>query len=439
MLNFLRKIISHDNPIRLFWHLLKGILSAIIYGFPGKKMVVIGITGTNGKTTTAHMIEHMLRTAGKNVAMISTSEFVINGERQRNESKKTTLSPFKTQKFLKKCVAKGAEYAVIEASSHALHQYRLWGIPFEISVLTNITHEHLDYHKTMEKYAEAKKTLFHAVRKNHHKGRAKSISAIPHRHAFILNMADNYYESFSKIHYPLNISYGLNQGDLRADNARYSKYGAHFDIHYKEESVHINLPVTGEFNVENALAATGVGIACKISMLKIKNGLESFIGVEGRMERIKSPSGFEVIVDFALTPDALDKLYRVLRETSDGRIIGIIGSCGDRDQKKRPKMGEIVANYCDMTIVTDEEPYSEDPMRIMKAVLDGAKKRRTLDKDLFLIKDRREAMEYAIKNAKKGDMIVLTGMGSFSTRTMNAGPIPWDDREIARELIKKYE
>ncbi len=193
MLNYLRKKISFDNPIRLFWHRLKGVLAATIYGFPGKKMVVIGVTGTNGKTTTAHMIEHMLRSAGKKVAMISTNEFVINGHRRPNESKKTTLSPFKTQKFLKKCVAEGAEYAVIEASSHALHQSRLWGIPFAISVITNITHEHLDYHGSLEKYAEAKKILFKMVSKNCERPKSKSLKAIPHQNAFILNRADEFY------------------------------------------------------------------------------------------------------------------------------------------------------------------------------------------------------------------------------------------------------
>jgi UDP-N-acetylmuramoyl-L-alanyl-D-glutamate--2,6-diaminopimelate ligase len=145
-----------------------------------------------------------------------------------------------------------------------------------------------------------------------------------------------------------------------------------------------------------------------------------------------------VVVDFALTPDALDKLYKTLKETTSGRLIGLIGSCGDRDKEKRPKMGEIVASHCDITIVTDEEPYSEDPKLIMKAVLEGAKKVKKMGDTLKLIEDRYEAMEHAIKNAEAGDVIVVTGMGSFQTRTMNSGPMPWDDREIAREIIQKY-
>ena len=156
------------------------------------------------------------------------------------------------------------------------------------------------------------------------------------------------------------------------------------------------------------------------------------------MERIKSPRGFEVIVDFALTPDALDRLYSTLRNTIDGRLFGIIGSCGDRDQKKRPDMGRIVAEHTNITIVTDEEPYSEDPLKIMNDVLKGAKLIKKLDKDLYLIEDRYKAIEFAVREAKDGDVIVVTGMGNFTTRSMNDGPIEWDEREVVREIILKY-
>lgn len=438
MLNYLRKTISYDNPIRLLWHRIKGVTAAIRYGFPGKRMVVIGVTGTNGKTTTTHMLEHILHSAGKKVAMISTSDFSINGKKKPNLSKKTTMSPFKTQKFLSNCVKKKVDYVVIEASSHALHQSRLWGIPFSISVITNITHEHLDYHGTLEKYAEAKKILFKNVSKNCQRKEVEAVANIPHVKAFILNMADQFYDKFKEVHCPVNIAYGLDQGDLQATNISYSKYGSHFAMKYQNNTVGVQLPLAGGFNVENALAATGAALACKLSLEEIKNGLNSFEGVGGRMERIKSPKGFEIVVDFALTPDALDKLYKVLKETTTGRIIGLIGSCGDRDKEKRPVMGEIVTSYCDLTIVTDEEPYSEDPMAIMQAVLEGAKKVKKMGEGLELIEDRYSALEYAVKQAEEGDVIVITGMGSFQTRTMNEGPMPWDEREVVREIINKY-
>ena len=438
MLNYLRKKISYDNPLRLIWHQFKGMAAAIRYGFPGKKMVVIGITGTNGKTTTTHMIEHILRSAGKKVAMISTSDFSIDGKKKPNLSKKTTMSPFKTQAFLRKCLKNKVDYAVIEASSHALHQSRLWGIPFSISVITNITHEHLDYHGTMEKYAEAKKLLFKNVSKNCRRKENETVSHIPHIKAFVLNTADKYYDKFREVHCPVNIAYGLGQGDLQANDITFTKHGSRFALRYQDDIIGVDLPLVGGYNVENALAAAGAALTCKVSLGEIAPALNSFEGVEGRMERIKSPKGFEVVVDFALTPDALEKLYSVLKKTTEGRLIGLIGSCGDRDKEKRPKMGEIVASYCDVTIVTDEEPYTEDPKAIMEAVLAGARKIKKMGDSLKLIEDRHEAMEDAIKNARTGDVIVVTGMGSFQTRTMNNGPIPWDDRQIARELINKY-
>ncbi len=438
MINWLRKIISPDNPIRLFWHRLKGMAAAIRYGFPAKKMVCIGVTGTNGKTTTTHMIEHVLRSSGKKVAMLSTSDFAIKGKFTKNKSKKTTMSPFHTQKFLKRCVRQHVDYVVIETSSHALHQSRLWGIPFSISVITNITHEHLDYHRTMEKYKEAKKILFKNVSKTCHRHLPKALSHIPHKQAMILNTTDEFFEDFNQITCPTKITYGFDQGDLRAHHINYHKSGSVFAMHYVEDEIGIELKIPGAFNVENALASAGVALACKVSLDDIKRGLETFEGVGGRMEVIKSPKGFEALVDFALTPDALERLYKTLRDSKPNRIIGIIGSCGDRDKEKRPAMGRIVAQHTDITIITDEEPYSEDPMAIMEGILEGAKEIKKLEEGLHLIEDRYTAIEFAVQNAKEGDLIVVTGMGNLPTRTLNHGPIEWDEREVVREIISKY-
>lgn len=439
MLNYLRKKISFNNPIRLFWHKLKGVTAAVRYGFPAKKMVCIGVTGTNGKTTTTHMIEHILRESGRRVGMVSTVEFRINGKITPNRSKKTTMSPFLTQKFLRDCLRNGVEYAVIECSSHALHQNRLWGIPFSIAALTNITHEHLDYHKTMEEYKNAKKILFNAVSETCHPavGGADEIKNIPHKQMIVLNTADKFFDEFNKIKCPNKITYGFARGDIQARHTVYSKFSSKFAMQYVSESIGIELKIPGSFNIENAMAATGAALACEVKPDEIKKGLESFSGVGGRMEFIKSPKGFEVVVDFALTPDALEKLYKTLTESKTNRIIGIIGSCGDRDKEKRPIMGKIVAGYSDITIVTDEEPYSEDPMVIMGAVLKGAMEIKKIDEDLHLIKDRYSAIEFAVKNARSGDLVVVTGMGSFDTRTMNNGPIKWDERDVVREIIGK--
>lgn len=439
MFNRLRKIISVDNPIRLAWHWLKGFLAALRYGFPGKKLVVIGVTGTNGKTTTTHLTEHLLRKAGKSVAMISTVELKINGKSKANKSKKTTLSPFLTQKFLRQCVDKNVDYVVIESSSHALHQYRLWGIPFSISVLTNITHEHLDYHQTIEKYRDAKKILFLNTSKNCKRKKSEEQKAVPHKLTLVLNTADQFFEEFNEILCHHKITYGLANGSLRAKDINLSKEASSFILHHKDREVSVNLPLPGSFNVENALAAAGAALSCEISLEEIKLGLDTFGGVPGRMERILSPRGFEVLVDFALTPDALEKLYKTLRQTKPNRIIGIIGSCGDRDKEKRPVMGKIVADLTDLTIVTDEEPYTESPMAIMEDILQGAlDSNKQMEQDLLLIEDRYEAIAYAVQNALPGDIVVVTGMGCFETRTLNTGPMPWDEREVVREIIAKY-
>ncbi len=432
MLTFLRKNIGYASPVRIAWHRLRGVAAAVVFGFPGKRLVAIGVTGTNGKTTTTHMIEHILRSAGKKVAMVSTVQLSLNGEVTPNETKKTTLSPFATQRFLRRCVQDKVEYVVLEASSHALHQSRLWGIPFAIAVLSNITHEHLDYHGDLKEYAKAKQTLFQNAERT---SRKKDPTLAPHRNAFVINAATRFFSQFMQGGGPDKIVYGLGQGDLQAREIRCDQDGCRFLMRHYRQQAEVKLPLLGEYNVENALAAAGAALACQVPLERIAAALQDFRSVPGRMERIPSPKGFEVIVDFALTPDALDRLYQGLRSLDGGRLIGVIGSCGDRDRKKRPDMGRVVAEHCDITIVTDEEPYSEDPKAIMEAVLEGAKNVKTLGKDLFLIEDRYQAIEFAIRHAKPGDRVVVTGMGSFTTRTMNDGPMEWDERNIVRKII----
>jgi UDP-N-acetylmuramoyl-L-alanyl-D-glutamate--2,6-diaminopimelate ligase len=444
LLDPLRKLISPDNPIRLAYHKLKAVYAAYHFGFPGRKMVMIGVTGTDGKTTTVHMTEHILRHASKKVAMMSTVEFRINGEVIPNKSKMTTMSAWKVQKFLNRCLREKVEYMIVECSSHSLHQSRLWGIPFSIAALTNVTHEHLDYHRTMEAYRDAKMLLFKNVGKTckHHcffaNCKLKIENLAPHKQSFVLNRADRYYEDFARLPCSHKMAYGFGQGDIQVSDATYSKFGSRFALKYGEEVVGVDMRLPGPFNAENAMAATGIALACNVSLDVIAQALGSFDRVPGRMEVISSPRGFEVIVDFALTPHALSQLYATLRSTAPARIIGIIGSCGDRDKEKRPMMGKIVAENTDIAIVTDEEPYSEDPKSIMEAVYLGALGTGKIPrKQLYLIEDRYQAIEKAIQLAEKDDIVVVTGMGSFDTRTLNQGPVKWDEREVVKEIIAK--
>lgn len=421
MLDFLRKIIGPRNPVRRFWYWLKAVTAALVYGLPARGMTAIGITGTNGKTTTTHLTEHLLRLTGHKVGMISTVQFSLNGSVTPNTTKLTSVSPFATQKFIRKCRRAGVTHLVIESSSHALDQNRLWGIPFKVGALTNITHEHLDYHRTMEEYKEAKKRLFRGV-----------LGAV-------LNTADAYFDDFKKLRCPQKIGYGIGQGDLRAEELALSKSGSSFTLRYCEQTAPANLIIPGEFNVENALAATGVMLLCTgVPLTTLAPHLSTFSGVPGRMEKISSPRGFEVIVDFGLTPDALEKIYKTIRASAPARVIGVIGATGDRDKSKRPLLGKIVAGTCDLTIVTDEEPYTENPRVIMEAVLQGALqtgKRKGIE--IELVEDRYAAIETAVSRARENDIVVVTGMGNFQTRAMNHGKIPWDERTVVREIIAK--
>ncbi|MBI5412707.1 UDP-N-acetylmuramoyl-L-alanyl-D-glutamate--2,6-diaminopimelate ligase [Candidatus Peregrinibacteria bacterium] len=437
---FLRKILGPTHPLRMMWYKAKGIVAAILYNFPARYLFSIGVTGTNGKTTTVHFIESILRSAGKKVAMVSTVEFKIDGRSEPNDSKLTTMSPFQTQKFLKRCLKERIETVVIECSSHAIHQGRLFGIDFNVAALTNITHEHLDYHRTMEEYKNAKKLLFDSVSKVVHKRRLSTGEPWLSDGEIILNAEDQYFNDFMSIQAPKKISYGLAHGDIQAAEISHQKEGINFTLIYEKNREPIFLHRPGTFNVQNALTATGVGLACGLSIPEIKKGLEALQFVPGRQEFFKSSRGFEVVVDFALTPDALEKLYDNLRKMGHKRIIGIIGSCGDRDKEKRPLMGRIVAEKTDLTIVTDEEPYTEDPKVIMEAVMKGARESAKKEgENLFLIEDRYAAIEFAVQKAIHGDLIVVTGMGAFTTRTMNSGSIPWDEREVVKEIIAKNE
>lgn len=424
MRRFLKKILGPTHPIRMIWYKMKGMSAALLYAFPARRLNVIGVTGTDGKTTTTHLIESILHAAGKKVAMISTVAFKIDGQVEPNVSKLTTLSPFATQKFLRRCVTIGIEVVIIESSSHALHQSRLWGIPFKVGVITNVTHEHLDYHRTMEKYKEAKKILFKNVAKN--------------AGAIIANAEDTFFQDFMSVDAPKKWSYGLNAGRVQGAEVGYKdrKSGIHFTLKGGGIDEKIQLQLAGIFNVQNALAAACTGLACGIPLPFIKKGLEGIESVPGRLEFFKSPKGYDAVVDFALTPNALLNLYRNLKQMNYTRIIGIIGSCGERDKEKRPRMGKIVAEHSDITIVTDEEPYSENPRAIMDAIMEGA--RQTSKKegiDLLLIEDRYQAIHWACQHAQPNDLVVVTGMGAFTTRTMNHGEVPWDERKVVQEIM----
>jgi UDP-N-acetylmuramoyl-L-alanyl-D-glutamate--2,6-diaminopimelate ligase len=452
--------------LKNIYHLFQAVLANVRFGFPSRKLKVIGVTGTNGKTTTVQMIAKILEEAGFKIAVASTINFKIAEKEWVNKSKFTTLSSWALQRFLKQAVSVGCEYAIIEVSSHSLDQNRAWGVDFDVATITNVTREHLDYHETMEEYAKAKEKLFAVVSKN-----KNSVS--------VVNLNMEFAEKF--LEYPVKEKYVYSienpnvkiQMSNQTQNPKFQTIIAEeieLGINYSKFKIQnskffINIP--GEFNIENALAATCVGLSQGISLEKISEALAKIKGVPGRMENIENDRGLNIIVDYAVTPDSLEKLYGFIREIREkgenmGKIVAVFGSCGERDRGKRPIMGEIVARHADYCIVTNEDPYHEDPVQIINEVFEGVVghkvdkqipnfqfsifnfqtisndkilKSKTEGVDAFRILDRREAIKTALQIAKQGDAVVVTGKGAEETMAIGDKMIPWNDPKVIREVL----
>ena len=430
--NYLRKILPPE--FILFTHKIRGFLAAAIYGFPGRRLKVIGVTGTNGKTTTCNMLARILETANYKVGMATTINFKIGKTEWTNKTKMTTVSPFLLQKFLSDCIKAGCHWIVLETTSHAISQSRNYGINYEIAVLTNITHDHLDYHKSYEEYRNTKAQLFNT---------GKTVN--------VINVDDKSASYFVKLNSKKTITYGvenpengrLTRPEILAKKIILEASGSLFTVVTPKSQVAIDLKLTGLFNIYNALAALAVADLLKIHLDLIKKALESIEMVPGRMERVDLGQSFTVLIDYAHTPDALEKIYQTLTLAKKGRIISVFGSCGDRDRSKRPIMGALAGRFADIVIVTNEDPYTEDPEKIMEEVASGVPRGvhmvepKIEGKNFFKILDRREAIQKAIQMAGKGDIVLITGKGAEECMVWGDKKIPWSDKKIAKELLAK--
>lgn len=434
-----------------YYHLLTAVLANVIYGFPGRKLKVIGITGTNGKTTTAHLVTAVLEAAGKKVGMTTTIDFQIAGEKWENNMKMTTVNPFLLQKLLKRMIAVNCEYAVVEVTSIALDQSRLWGINFETVVFTNLTHDHLDYHKTMNEYRGAKEKLF---------------AARPF--LSVVNADDSSAEAFLKYTANRTLTYGVkNAASVMAKKIYQRPGGSDFVMLYGQRQSSISLPLPGEFNVYNALAATAVGLGMGLGMEEIILGLRSVESVAGRMEVVDSGQAFTVIVDYAHTPDALQKVYETVRPTVRGKLISVLGATGRRDKTKRPILGALAGRFADYVFITNEDPYDEDPLTIIDEVAEGVPrgrpkrgrmkvKRGDEQEDVSIkyrengediwwwrVPDRREAIAKALELARPQDVVIVTGKGAEKVMAVSDEHggykmVPFSDRVVLEELLVKY-
>lgn len=433
MFSFLRKIIGHKSRIRFAYYFCKSFLAAVIYRFPSKKIKVIGVTGTDGKTTTVNLIAHLLNSNGLKTGMISTTAFLIGSKKIVNKTKRTSVSPFLMQSLLRQMYQSGCKYVVLEVSSHALEQKRFWGVDFDVAVLTNITPEHLDYHKNMEEYRSAKAILFQSLSQSFQKKNQPKI--------MVLNENDPVFTKFWQYSANRKLSYSLtHSSDFKAENILLQAGFSEFVLCFHAEREKIRLNLIGEFNIENALAASAVCFALGLNLAKIKIGLESFAGVEGRMEKIEAGQTFDVIVDFALTPEALRKLFETTRQFTQGRIIGVLGCAGERDREKRPVIGKMAAEMLDIFILTDDETYSEDGNKIRDEIKNGiAETQKKQNQDWYEIPNRLEAIRSALKIAQKGDTVLIPGMGSECTRNIGGKEIEWDERKVVKRELKKIQ
>ncbi len=429
-----RRLVKRVIPRGLFpaiepyGHLAEAVLFNVVNGFPAKGLKVIGVTGTNGKTTTCFLIHRMLHEAGYKVGLMTTVAYGAGMDIQPQIHHMTTVPVPELMQRIKKLKGQGIEWLVMETTSQALAQHRVWGLPYSVAVMTNITHEHLDYHKTFERYVEAKKQLFVKTNRNQ-KGLGTGV----------INAEDPSAEQFAaSIARPL--MYGINKGDLRATNVQMTPAGSTFTATLGTDSYDISCKLPGSFNVYNSLAAIGVGHTLGLSKAQIEQGIAALDSVEGRMNTIDEGQDFQVIVDYAHSPDSFEKLFKDIRPVVKEKLIVMFGSAGRRDEAKRPIQGKLAGEYCDEVVITEEDDRDIDGVGIMNEIAAGAEAAgKTQGKDLFLVHDRTEAIHFAVNRASKGDTVLLLGKGHEKTIERANGENPWDELTTAREALQKHQ
>ena len=405
------------------------LMSSTLYGRPSADMVVIGVTGTDGKTTTTTMIHQMLLSAGRRVGSMSTVDIRLGDAVDPNDSRQTTLEALEVQEQLARMRDAGIKYAVIETSSHGLALQRVVGVEYDVAVFTNIAHEHLDFHKTIEAYREAKAQLIDLTAGSARKGIEKTA---------VLNRDDPSYAYLVNRPIARRITYGLQlDADLKADRVEATPHGLRVDASTALGPLALNLNLSGRWNAANALAAAAAGVAVGLPLDEIRLGLEGYAGVSGRMERVDLGQPFGVIIDYAHTPQSLEKVLRELRPITRGKLIAVFGSAGDRDREKRPWMGEIAARLSDYAVFTNEDPREEDAMTILSEIAAGAEEVGWTEGTQYArIEDRRQAIAHAVRRAGPGDTILLAGKGHERSILIGRGKEPWDERAAAEAAIR---
>lgn len=408
------------QKLKNYYHLLTSILANKIYQNPAKSLKIIGITGTDGKTTTANLIYQILRKDKYRASLISTVNASIAGKTYDTGFHVTTPSAWSTQKFLKRMKESTTDYGVLEITSHALDQNRVWGVDFDIGVLTNVSHEHLDYHGTYQEYIKAKSKLF------------------KHSRVSVLNRDDRSFVHVSPYVKGRVVTYGLGkEADVFAKNIQMSAKGLKFECVTTDGSFELKSKLIGEFNVYNILASVSVAKILNISNERIKEALEDFEGVAGRMERLETDRDFDVIIDFAHTPNAMESILKTIRKISKGKVIVCFGAAAERDIEKRPMMGRIAGKLADLVILTNEDPRFEDPNKILTDIAKGVvRSGGVLNKTFWMVEDRAKAIKLALSKARNSDTVLILGKGHEKSMSIKGTEYPWSDKDIAMKALR---
>lgn len=397
------------------------VLADAFYGQPSRKFKLVGITGTNGKTTVSHLIEKVLSDAGKKTGLIGTMYTKIGAK--MIETKNTTPESLTLQKTFKSMADEGVEAAVMEVSSHALDEGRVHGTEFDVAVFTNLSQDHLDYHHTMEEYKHAKGLLFSQLGNTFETNKPKFA---------VLNVDDPAADSFMRGTSAHIITYGIDQkADISAKDITMTSKGTAFTLSAAGRELLVNMQLIGKFSVYNVLAGIGAGLALGMPLEHIIRSIEGVEGVAGRFELVNAGQDFTVIVDYAHTPDSLENVLSTISQFAQKKVFVVVGCGGDRDRTKRPLMAKIACNLATDPIFTSDNPRSEDPIEILKDMQAGAE-----GESYQLIPDRKAAIEFAVKNASEGDVILIAGKGHETYQIIGSQVFDFDDRKVAKDAIE---
>ena len=406
-------------------------LSAAWYGYPARRLTVVGVTGTDGKTTTCNLLHSILATAGLRAGLVSTVNAVI-GERVMDTGLHTTTPDAPdVQRYLAEMVEAGTEIAVLEATSEGLAQHRMSACDFDLALVTNIAHDHLYFHRTYKAYREAKAMLFRNLMEGHRKPGVPKVA--------VLNADDDSYRYLRSIPADRQWAYSIEgDGDVVATGLRRSAADTRFAVQSPEVDFELRTALLGDFNVSNILAATCSALALDVPVEAIRQGVGAVRGIVGRMERVDEGQNFLAIIDFAHTPNALERALETARTLTDGRVIAVFGCAGERDVAKREWMGEISGRLADVAVLTAEDPRTEPLEAILAEMAQGAEKAGAIEgEDYFRVADRAEAIQFAVDLARPGDLVIACGKGHEQSMCYGTVETPWSEHDVLRAALRQ--